>query len=71
VEDIRNIYSSDLIPTSSDIKIDVDVLEAEKIAFTLITNKKYKRKSIASFLSFISLEARHCSFHRLLLFLKL
>jgi len=71
VEDIRTIYGSDLIPTSSDIEIDVDVLEAEKIDFTLVTNKEYKRKSIASFLSFVSLGARHCSFHRLLLFSKL
>jgi len=32
----------------------VDTPEAEEVAFTLITNKKHKKKCKASFLSFIS-----------------
>ena len=45
VEAIRVIYSSDLVLIPSpDIKMAIDVLEAEEITFTLVTNKKYKRK---------------------------
>jgi len=49
VEVIRTIYGSSLVPTfSSDIEIAVDVPETEEVAFTLVSNKKYKRKSKAS-----------------------
>jgi len=54
VEVIRNIYGPGLIPTfSSDIEIAVDVPEAEKATFTLVSNKKYKEKSKASFFYFM------------------
>lgn len=37
----------------SDVEMTVDIPEAEKVAFTLVTNKKYKRKSKA--LPFLSM----------------
>jgi len=39
---------------SSDVEMAVDALETGEVAFTLVTNKKYKRKSKAFFLSFMS-----------------
>jgi len=42
---VEAIYGPDLILTPSpDIEMTVDTLEAEEVAFTLVTNKKYKRK---------------------------
>lgn len=38
----------------SDVKITVNVPEAEEVAFTLVTNKKYKGKIKVPSLSFIS-----------------
>lgn len=50
---MRTIYGSDLIlMSSSNVKIAVDILEAE-VAFALVTKKKCKRKSKA-FSLFIS-----------------
>ena len=44
---MRTIHSSNLILISSfNVKIAVNILEAE-VAFTLVTNKKYKRRSKA------------------------
>ena len=38
---MRTVYGPNLVPTpSSDVEMDVDVPEAEEIAFTLVTNKK-------------------------------
>ena len=34
-----------------DVEMSIDVPEAEKVAFILVTNKKHKRKDKASFLS--------------------
>jgi len=39
---------------SSDVKIAVNILKAEEVTFTLVTNKKYKEKIKASSLSSIS-----------------
>ena len=45
VEAIRTIYSPNLVPTSSfDVEIAGDSPEAEEVAFTLVINKKCKRK---------------------------
>jgi len=69
VEAMRTIYGSD-----SDVKMAVDVLEAEIVTFTLVTNKKCKQKNKASSLpsmSFSDFKTRHCLFHRLSLFSKL
>jgi len=66
---IEAIYGPDLILTPSpDIEMAVDIPEAEEVAFTLVTNKKCKRKD--KFLLFIpylplTLEAIHHSFYRL------
>jgi len=50
VEVVRTIYGPGLIPTfSSDIEIAVDLPEAKEVVFTLVSNKKYKEKSKASF----------------------
>jgi len=52
VEAIRTVYGPNLIPTQSpDVKITVDVPETEEIAFTLVTNKKSKKKTKAFSLS--------------------
>jgi len=52
VEAMRTIYGPDLILMFfPDVEMSIDVLEAEEVAFILVTNKKHKRKSKASFLS--------------------
>ena len=52
---MKTIYSSDLVLiSSSNIEMAVNALEAEEVTFTLVTNKKYKRKSKVSSLSSIS-----------------
>jgi len=54
VEAMRSIYGSDLVlMPAPDVEMAVDTPETGEVAFTLITNKKYKRKSKASFLSFM------------------
>jgi len=46
---MRTVYSSNPIPTSSsDVEMDIDAPEVEEVAFTLVTNKKGKRKAKAS-----------------------
>ena len=48
VKVIRIIYGSNLILTPfPSIEIAVNILKVEGVAFTLVINKKYKRKSIA------------------------
>ena len=48
VKVIRIIYGSNLILTPfPDIEIAVNILKVEEVAFTLVINKKHKRKSIA------------------------
>ena len=45
---MRTIYSLDLILISSpNVEITINVPEAKEVAFTLITNKKHKRKNKA------------------------
>ena len=39
---------------SSNIEIAIDILEAEEITFTLVTNKKHERKDKATFLPSMS-----------------
>ena len=52
IEAIRNIYIPDLIlASSSDIKIAINILEAKEVAFTLVINKKYWKKSKVSLFS--------------------
>ena len=52
MEAIRSICGPDLVlMPAPDVEIAVDTPEAGEVAFTLVTNKKYKRKSKASFLS--------------------
>jgi len=47
---MRTVYGSNLIPTSSpDVKMRVDAPEVEEVTFTLVTNKKSKRKAKVSF----------------------
>ena len=49
---IEDIYGPDLILTPSpNIEMAVDIPEAEEVAFTLVTNKKCKRKD--NFLLFL------------------
>lgn len=46
VKVMRTIYSLDLILISSpNVEITINVPEAKEVAFTLITNKKHKRKN--------------------------
>ena len=46
---MRTIYGSNLVPISfSDIKIAINILEAKEVTFTLVTNKKHKKKSKTS-----------------------
>ena len=69
MEVIKTIYGSDLVSTSSlHIEMAVNVPDAEEVAFTLVSNKKYKEKSKAFFLFLclsLTLEARNQSFYRL------
>ena len=52
---VKAIYGSDLIlMPSSGIKMAVDTLEAKEVTSTLVTNKKYKRKVKAPFISSMS-----------------
>jgi len=57
---IRSIYGLDPVPTPSpDVEIGVDAPVAEEVAFTLVTNQKYKDKSkVLSPLSKSSLDSR-------------
>jgi len=49
VEVMRTVYGSNLIPTpSSDVEMRVDAPEVEEVTFTLVTNKKSKRKARVS-----------------------
>jgi len=49
VEAMRTVYGPNPIPTpSSDVEMVVDALEVEEVTFTLVTNKKGKRKAKAS-----------------------
>jgi len=49
VKVIRIIYGSNLILTPfPSIEIAVNILKVEEVAFTLVINKKHKRKSIVS-----------------------
>jgi len=50
---MKTVYSPNLISIPSDVEIIVDVLETKEVAFTLVTNKKCKRKDKALSLSFI------------------
>jgi len=55
MEAIRTIYSSNLVPiSSSNIKTTFNILEAEEVAFSLVSDKKHKRKNNASFLPSMS-----------------
>jgi len=54
VEAMRTIYSPNLILiSSSNIKMVVDILEAEEVALTLVINKKYKKKNNISSLPLV------------------
>ena len=49
VETMKTVYSSNSIPTPSpNVEMVVDVPEVEEVAFTLVTNKKCKRKAKVS-----------------------
>ena len=49
VEAMRTVYGPNPISTPPpDVEMEVDVLEVEKVAFTLVTNKKRKEKAKAS-----------------------
>jgi len=55
VEAMRTIYRFDLIPTHfPDVEMTINIPEAEEVAFTLVNNKKHKRKSKVSSLFSIS-----------------
>ena len=55
VEAMKTVYGPVLIPTPSpDIEMAVDAPEMEEVAFTLITNKKYKDKGKVFFFFFWS-----------------
>ena len=46
---MRTVYGPNSIPTpSSDVEMDIDAPEVEEVAFTLITDKKGKRKAKVS-----------------------
>ena len=46
---MRTVYSPNPIPTPSlDVEMDIDAPEVEEVAFTLVTNKKGKRKAKVS-----------------------
>jgi len=72
---MRTIYGPDLILMFfPDVEMSIDVLEAEEVAFILVTNKNTRER--AKFLSFLlcislTLEVRYYLFHMLSLFLKL
>ena len=52
---IRTIYSPDLVLMSfPNVKIAVDVLETEKVTFTLVTNKSIRKRVKPLFFSFMS-----------------
>ena len=49
VEAIRTVYGPNPIPTPfPDVKMEINVPEVEEVAFTLVTNKKGKRKAKTS-----------------------
>ena len=66
---MRTIYSSNLVLIfSSNVEMAADVLKIEEVTFTLVTNKKYKRKGKVFFflLCFdLILEVRHHLSHEL------
>ena len=48
---MRTVYGPNSIPTpSSNVEMDIDILEAEEVAFTLVTNKKRNKGKSTSFL---------------------
>jgi len=52
---MRTIYGPNFVPTpSSNIEITVNISETKDVTFTLVTNKKHKKKKKATFLSSIS-----------------
>jgi len=58
MEVMRTVYSPNPIPTLfSDVEMAVIVPETEEIAFTLVTNKKSKRKAKA--FSLLSTDSRN------------
>jgi len=58
VEAMRTVYGPNSIPTQfPDVKMAVDVPETEEIAFTLVTDKKSKRKAKA--FSLLSTDSRN------------
>ena len=58
VEAMRTVYGPNAIPTQfPDVKMAVDVPETKEIAFTLVTNKKSKRKAKA--FSLLSTDSRN------------
>ena len=51
VEAMRTVYGPNSIPTpSSNVEMDIDIPEAEEVAFTLVTNKKRNKGKSTSFL---------------------
>ena len=49
VEAMRTVYDPNPIPTPSpDVEMEINTLEMEEVAFTLVTNKKGKRKAKVS-----------------------
>jgi len=69
VEVIKTIYDPDLVSTFSlHIEMAVNVPNTKEVAFTLVSNKKYKEKGKAFSLFLclsLTLEARNYSFYRL------
>ena len=57
---MRTIYGSDLVPTSFfDIEIAGDLPKTKEVVFTLVINKKYKRRGkVFSFSSMSSFDFR-------------
>lgn len=58
----------------SDVKITVNVPEAEEVAFTLVANKSTRERSkslLFLLYLFLTLEAKHCLFYRFSLFIRL
>jgi len=74
MEAMRTIYSHNFILILfSDIEMVVNTPEAEEVTFTLVTNKKGKRKKRPKCLLslFLTLRAKHCLFQGLFIFSRL
>ena len=69
MEVIKTIYGPDLVSTFFlHIEMAVNVPNAKEVAFTLVSNKKYKEKGKVFFLFLclsLTLKARNYSFYRL------